>query len=114
MKRHRKILVAAGLAIAALTGATVGAGAASAATSAATYPTAIANVHLRSMPSDVKPSKVVMTIATAGTNVTITCYVTTTVAGVSHTWYRSTLPAAGYVAGRNLVIPHHKTTLPAC
>ena len=103
------------IAAAGLIGPALLTGTASAATVTATYPTAIANVHVRSLPSTVKPSKIVATIAAAGTSVTVNCYTIQVVAGVSHTWYHATAPHIGYVAGRNLVIPHPKTpAVPHC
>ena len=112
MKHSRRILGTVAAAI--LIGSALLSTPASAATVTATYPTAIADVHVRSLPSNVKPSRIVATIAHAGTPVTVTCFDPVTVAGVTHTWYKATAPDAGYVAGRNLVIPHHTTTLPRC
>jgi hypothetical protein len=78
------------------------------------YPTKVANVHVRSQPSNAKGSKIVTTMTTVGTPVAVTCYVHVTTAGVVHTWYR-TAKTTGYVAGRNLSLPPHQATgLPAC
>jgi hypothetical protein len=113
MALSRRVLGA--IVAAGLIGPALLSGTASAATVTATYPTAIANVHVRSLPSNVSPSKIVATIAAAGTSVTVNCYTTQVVAGVTHTWYHSTAPDTGYVAGRNLVIPHPKTpVVPHC
>lgn len=71
-------------------------------------------MHVRRQPSNATGSKIVATLATAGTSVAVTCYVHVNTAGVVHTWYREAKPI-GYVAGRNLVLPKHQVTgLPAC
>ncbi len=103
-------VVAAGLLGSASFAATPGA----ATTSGHAYPTKIANVHVRNQPTNAQGSKIVATLATAGTPVTVTCYVHVTSAGIVHTWYR-TAKTSGYVAGRNLSLPRHQATgLPAC
>jgi hypothetical protein len=78
------------------------------------YPTKIAKVHVRSLPSNGAGSHVLATLGTAGTKVTVTCVTRVTTAGVTHSWYRMAKPL-GYIAGRNLVLPPHQVTgLPAC
>ncbi len=78
------------------------------------YPTKIAKVHVRSLPSNAAGSHVLATLGTAGTQVTVTCLTRVTSAGVTHSWYRMAKPL-GYIAGRNLVLPPHQVTgLPAC
>jgi hypothetical protein len=79
-----------------------------------TYPTKVADVHVRSQPGNSHGSRVLATLPAAGTKATVTCAVHVTTAGVAHTWYRTVKPL-GYIAGRNLVLPRHQATgLPAC
>jgi hypothetical protein len=79
-----------------------------------TYSTKVANVHIRSLPTNAVGSKIIATLTTVGTPLTVTCFVRVTTAGVVHTWYR-TAKASGYVAGRNLALPRHQMAgLPAC
>ncbi|HKT03306.1 MAG TPA: hypothetical protein VJT31_27570 [Rugosimonospora sp.] len=64
-----------------------------------TFPTKIANVRVHA--SATAHSHTVATIAKAGTPVQVTCYVRVS----GKVWYATVAPH-GFVAGRNLKIPH--------
>jgi hypothetical protein len=61
-----------------------------------TLTTKIADVHVRSVPHSGAGSKVVGTIATAGTSVSVVCYVVTS----GRYWFQISSPS-GYAAARN-------------
>jgi len=107
----RRLARAAGIAALATAGATVLVpGIAQAGTATAqSLPTRIPNVHIRSTAHNGAGSKVLATVAAAGTPVEVSCYVST---GGKY-WFKTTTPV-GYVAARNLVYARpHGAKVPA-
>ncbi|HKS99549.1 MAG TPA: hypothetical protein VJT31_08475 [Rugosimonospora sp.] len=79
-----------------------------------TLPTKIPNVHIRSVAHSGAGSKVVATVAAAGTPLGVSCFVVTS----GKYWFQTVTPA-GFVAARNLAYsrPHGAKVpsgLPAC
>lgn len=118
--RHLPLAVAAACVAAAASAAVLAPAAAFAdttASAAGVINTKIANVHVRTLPKSTTGSKLAGTIAAAGTPVSAVCY---TVTSDHKTWYKIAQPSAGWVAGRNLAVPHTRGAghtaagVPAC
>jgi hypothetical protein len=71
-----------------------------------TYATKFAGVTIRSLPMASRHSRVVARLATKGTKVTVSCYVSGQRIHGDGIWYRAIAPARGYVAGFNLASGH--------
>ena len=72
-------------------------------------------VAIRSVPKKGKKSRVLVTLATSGSKVTVSCHTTGADIGGDRTWYRTVSPRAGFVAGHQLTIRKEPATgVPAC
>src|SRR5690242_11400815 len=93
----RAALVVAGVVVGGIAGSALSASAAP--VTGKTFPTKVADVHIRTLPRTGRGSRVVRVLPAARTPVTVACYVSGQAVGGDRIWYRTTAPATGYVPG---------------
>ena len=75
-----------------------------------TLHTRVAHAKIRSLANNTKHSTVRATLPRSGSNVKVTCYVIGASVNGDKTWYRTTSPTHGYIAGHLLAIATEPAT----
>jgi hypothetical protein len=71
-----------------------------------TFLTKVNGLHVRTQPNTARGSRVVTTLARAGTRVAVSCYLLGQSVNRDRVWYRTVTPAGDYVSGHYLRVAH--------